>query len=58
MISELSRELLDTEAKIAELEALLPGALVEHLLTVFRDALRRTAINLIAPGTASVHGGC
>lgn len=57
-MSELSRELLDTEAKIADLKKLPSGALVEHLIEVFNDALRRTAVNLIAPGTASVHGGC
>lgn len=59
MVSELSRELLDTEAKIAELEALLPGgALVEHLLLVFRESLRNKALCLIAPGVRSELAGC
>jgi hypothetical protein len=58
MVSELSRELLDTEAKIAELEAMPKGALVEHLLSVFRESLRNKALCLIAPGVRSELAGC
>jgi hypothetical protein len=56
-MSDDAMVICDTRAKLAELDALLPGALVEHLIEVFGDSIRRKANSMIAEATRDPQEG-
>jgi hypothetical protein len=57
-MSDDAMVICDTRAKLAELDAMPHGALVEHLTEVFSDSIRRKANSIIAAATRDPQEGC